>query len=150
MSVLDNPDYAETLRQATALWGEKFQQEMAVEECAELITSLRHFDRGRTGVMDLLEEVADVTIIVAQLTQDHNAEKVVDSIIIEKMRRLQLRIDKNAPNLKNLEPTESQVTAMPQRPDCFGRGDSKTQLTRRVRFCSACWYDAECAEVDGV
>ncbi len=49
-------------------WGEKAQYEQMVEECAELIAALKHYERGKIEREDLIAELADVTLMVGQLT----------------------------------------------------------------------------------
>lgn len=45
-------------------YGEKHQQEKAIEEMAELISAIKHNDRN-----NYIEELADVSIMVEQLFQ---------------------------------------------------------------------------------
>ena len=48
-------------------WGEKAQYEQAIEECAELIATLQHFARGKVGRDVVIDELADVYLMVGQL-----------------------------------------------------------------------------------
>jgi len=48
-------------------WGEAAQYDQAVEECAELITTLKHLRRGRTDETAVAEELADVYLMIGQL-----------------------------------------------------------------------------------
>jgi NTP pyrophosphatase (non-canonical NTP hydrolase) len=59
-----NPIYRATLEK----WGETAQYEQMVEECAELIAALKHFQRGKIGRDQLIAELADVTLMVGQLS----------------------------------------------------------------------------------
>lgn len=55
--------YAKTI----AKWGEKAQYEQAVEECAELIATIQHFARGKVDRGVVVDELADVYLMVGQL-----------------------------------------------------------------------------------
>ncbi len=63
--------YAETI----SLWGEKAQYDQTIEECAELIAALQHFARGKISKEAVIDELADVFLMVGQLTymlgEDH-------------------------------------------------------------------------------
>ena len=56
--------YAKTIEK----WGEKAQYEQAIEECAELIATLQHFARGKVDRDVVIDELADVYLMVGQLT----------------------------------------------------------------------------------
>lgn len=65
------------------------QIRQAQEECAELITALNHFCRGRNGARhEVAEEMADVEILMLQLRKIFKNDKVVDSWKQEKLSRL--------------------------------------------------------------
>jgi NTP pyrophosphatase (non-canonical NTP hydrolase) len=71
----------EPVFQATlAKWGEEAQYDQAVEECAELIAALKHFKRRRIGPEHLIEELADVTLMVGQLSWMLGSDRVADAI----------------------------------------------------------------------
>ena len=55
--------------QATlAKWGEEAQYDQAVEECAELIIALKHYRRGKAERQSVIDELADLTLMLGQLT----------------------------------------------------------------------------------
>jgi len=59
-------------------FGEETQMRMAQEECGELIAAISHFIRGKKGACDLLQEIADVEILIEQLRiifSDHAINK---------------------------------------------------------------------------
>jgi NTP pyrophosphatase (non-canonical NTP hydrolase) len=89
------PEYDDTLRAATKAWGAQFHHVMAIEECAELIQALTHFNRGRCTIEKVLEEIADVTILCRQLTVDNDAHDIVEQNIADKMQRLVSRVREN-------------------------------------------------------
>jgi NTP pyrophosphatase (non-canonical NTP hydrolase) len=55
--------YARTIEK----WGETAQHQQAVEECAELIATLQHFARGKVARDVVIDELADVYLMVGQL-----------------------------------------------------------------------------------
>ena len=55
--------YAKTIDK----WGEKAQYEQTVEECAELIATLQHFARGKVERGVVVDELADVYLMLGQL-----------------------------------------------------------------------------------
>jgi NTP pyrophosphatase (non-canonical NTP hydrolase) len=61
-------DRSHIYRATLEKWGETAQYEQMVEECAELIAALKHFQRGKIGRDQLIEELADVTLMVGQLS----------------------------------------------------------------------------------
>ena len=70
----------------------KSQMEMAEEECAEFIVAMRHFQRGRLDAREaVMEEIADVIIMMAQMRQQFGAT-IIDSIIQHKVDRELKRI----------------------------------------------------------
>lgn len=61
------PNRQEVLERALEEWGEKAQFLMAHEECGELITAVARYYRGRASKEEVLEEVADVQLLLDQL-----------------------------------------------------------------------------------
>ena len=88
--------------QALELWGEDAQLRLAQEECAELIVAINHRQRSidhrpRHVPSDdfIIEEIADVEIMIEQLKTIFGAEKVAAAkkIKIERLiDRMKLRI----------------------------------------------------------
>ncbi len=58
----------ELYRATLEKWGIEGQYDQAVEECAELITVLKHFRRGKADAAAVINELADVTLMVGQLS----------------------------------------------------------------------------------
>lgn len=78
----------EKIYQATLdKWGEDAQYDQAVEECAELITALKHYRRGKIDRQTVIAELADVTLMIGQLTWMFGAEDV-NAAIVEKLSKL--------------------------------------------------------------
>lgn len=61
-------------------WGAEGQYDQAIEECAELIAVLKHFKRGKADADDVISELADVTLMVGQLTFMFGEAKVQQAV----------------------------------------------------------------------
>lgn len=78
------------LKAAISTYGAEAQEQVAMEECAELIQAISHKHRGRPH--NIAEEIADVDIMLAQLRIINNCEDEVSRYIDEKLRRLIRRL----------------------------------------------------------
>jgi len=78
-------------RSAIEAYGDYEQRQIAVEELAELIVALKHYERHRVGVDAVVEEVADVIIVLAQLVAMFG-EEAIEAKITEKSERLMRQI----------------------------------------------------------
>jgi len=58
-----------------------------VEECAELITALKHFRRGKADAAAVINELADVTLMVGQLSYMFGEAEVQKAIGV-KLKKL--------------------------------------------------------------
>lgn len=81
-------DYREIYLATLQKWGEEAQYDQAVEECAELIATLKHFKRGRVDETAVAEELADVLLMAGQLMFMLGEEKVM-AAVERKLQRLQ-------------------------------------------------------------
>lgn len=90
----------ETFREAVAAWGIGDQREMAEEECAEFIVASKHFARGKAPIGDVVDELADLRIMVEQLTEFFGRATVEDRVRY-KMDRLRERLDEGDPPTGN-------------------------------------------------
>lgn len=68
-------------------WGVEGQYDQAVEECAELITVLKHFRRGKADAAAVINELADVTLMVGQLSYMFG-EAEVQQAMVAKLEKL--------------------------------------------------------------
>jgi NTP pyrophosphatase (non-canonical NTP hydrolase) len=68
--------YQKTLKK----WGEDAQYDQAVEECAELIAALKHYRRGKIDQQAVIDELADVTLMIGQLTWMFGPRDVEEAI----------------------------------------------------------------------
>ena len=71
---------------AIRVFGEKEQEEVAIEEMAELIQAITHKHRGREH--NIAEEIADVEIMLEQLKIINNCANEVEKIRRAKVLRL--------------------------------------------------------------
>lgn len=84
--------YQTIYRATLAKWGEAAQYEQMVEECAELIAALKHFQRGKIERNALIDELADVRLMVGQLSWMLGVDEV-ESAIAKKLAKLQGLLD---------------------------------------------------------
>ncbi|NCO53301.1 MAG: antitoxin [Deltaproteobacteria bacterium] len=85
-------EYQPIYRATLAKWGAEAQYEQMVEECAELIAALKHFQRGKIGRSELIDELADVRLMVGQLSW-MLGEDQVHTAIEKKLVKLQELLD---------------------------------------------------------
>lgn len=102
---MDHPYIKTLFDRARRRYGEQHQMKKCAEECCELSTAILRFTNGCDGhtvtqcLDNVLEETADATIMVDQLyrifrnTVDSQGRTITD-IIIEKLTRLEQRLDK--------------------------------------------------------
>ena len=76
---------------ALRVYGEAAQVRMFVEEAGELMTALMQRTRDRVGIDDVVDEIADVQIILWQLMMMHDM-RLVNAAIHRKMARLDERL----------------------------------------------------------
>ena len=86
-------DRSDIYRATLEKWGEKAQYEQMVEECAELITALKHFERGKIERSGIIAELADVTLMVGQLTWMFGADEVATAIDSKLVKLEKLLLD---------------------------------------------------------
>jgi NTP pyrophosphatase (non-canonical NTP hydrolase) len=79
----------DTYQAALNKWGEEAQYDQAVEECAELIIALKHFRRGKVNRQSVIDELADLTLMLGQLTW-MLGEKEVSLAVEKKLAKLNL------------------------------------------------------------
>lgn len=56
----------ELFKQAIETWGKDIQLDILVEECAELINVIQKAKRGRASTSEILDELADVSLMLDQ------------------------------------------------------------------------------------
>lgn len=87
--------YREIYAKTIAKWGEKAQYDQAIEECAELIATLQHFARGKVEPDRVVDELADVFLMVGQLAYMFGEERLA-AAVEEKISKLQLLLDSDS------------------------------------------------------
>ena len=83
----------EILKRALDAYGVDHQLEMLVEECAELIVSIKHWTRGRVKDGKVIEEIVDVQIMIDQMKMFF-PKGTYDIIREEKIKRLDALLNK--------------------------------------------------------
>ena len=74
-------------------YGTEHQKKKAIEEMGELITAISREQDGRATTEQVITEIADVQIMMRQLTEIYGRDAVGDEIQ-RKIRRLSRRMDK--------------------------------------------------------
>ena len=91
------------LSEAIETWGLDAQLEMLAEECAELIVAIQHMKRNRVGWDAVGEEMADVRIMVDQISI---LDKISDIVLMkenDKLNRLEKRLNDKKDTLHNMQ-----------------------------------------------
>jgi NTP pyrophosphatase (non-canonical NTP hydrolase) len=84
----------ETFREAVDTWGIEAQGRQVQEECAELIVAVNHWSRGEPGAIDdVLEELADVRLMLEQLTE-YLGRDDVEAAIDESMGEIRRKVNR--------------------------------------------------------
>lgn len=78
------------LNAAISVYGEEAQENMAVEECAELIQAINKKHRGQEH--NIPEEIADVEIMLEQLKIINDCAEETARIKAKKLERLSDRV----------------------------------------------------------
>jgi len=79
--------HSEVYRATLAKWGSEAQYDQAIEECAELITALKHLKRGKADENKVIAELADVYLMVGQLSYMFGNDKL-EQAVEEKLQKL--------------------------------------------------------------
>lgn len=81
-------------QRAVSKYGEELQLIVAIEELSELQKEICKILRGKGDRNHLLEEVADVTVMLEQIEMIFDLTHSVNSVVCEKVERLIRRMDK--------------------------------------------------------
>ena len=90
---MDNQKKKNLYKAALVEWGSLAQVDQGIEECAELIAEMIHWKRGRTVLKTLQSEIADVTIMLEQLTVMFDTDGGVSDEYTRKLERLKRRLN---------------------------------------------------------
>jgi NTP pyrophosphatase (non-canonical NTP hydrolase) len=92
--MIDGARVLSVCRRALATYGTDSQLAMVIEECSELVVAVAHYGRGRASLTDIADELADVTIVLAQLALFlHDNGVDVDAATAAKLGRLEKRLE---------------------------------------------------------
>ena len=89
------------LQIAVLVYGRDKQIEMAVEEMGELLVAISQYRRGRVAIEAVQEEIADVKIVIGQLSLIFGEDEV-NNFESEKLSRLKERVAKHIQLCKTL------------------------------------------------
>ncbi len=88
--LLDLAEYNQIYHSAVTKWGRDAQYEQVVEECAELIAAIKHFRRGKVSEQVVVEELADVLLMVGQMVYmlGEDAVRGATEVKVRKLEKL--------------------------------------------------------------
>jgi NTP pyrophosphatase (non-canonical NTP hydrolase) len=88
-----NKEYDDVFMKALNTWGGEAQENMAIEECSELIKAICKIRRasGSQEFKNLIDEIADVTIMMRQMAIAVGEDQVEERIAF-KVDRLRERL----------------------------------------------------------
>lgn len=89
---------SKTLKRAIEVFGEEAQENMCIEECAELIQAINK--KHRHEPHNIPEEIADVEIMIEQLKIINGCHEEVGRIREEKLQKLILKLRKEEERMK--------------------------------------------------
>ena len=82
------------LKRALHTWGEQAQMMMVVEEMSELMKEiLKNVNRGKDNLAEIIEETADVEIMLEQLKENNQIADKVEVYKSEKIKLIERRLD---------------------------------------------------------
>lgn len=84
----------ELFKLAASTWGEEAQIRVAIEECGEFLSAIMKSYRGRATNEQIVDEIADVTIMMQQMAVMFGQE-AVDERIKYKIDRIKQRLEKH-------------------------------------------------------
>ena len=85
---MDRLEREEVYRTAVACFGKLHQKIVAIEEMSELTKAICKDFRGKLNMENLVEEMADVQIMLEQLLIIYDAHEAVDAAMELKIKRL--------------------------------------------------------------
>ncbi len=84
------PQYSDALN----CWGEDLQKSLFYEEIGEVLTAISHEKRGRCGKLTVLEELADLQIMLNQMVILYGTDEDFKHIFGAKTKRMIGRIER--------------------------------------------------------
>ncbi|MDH5182311.1 MAG: hypothetical protein OEX12_00340 [Gammaproteobacteria bacterium] len=98
LTELGKPENITLLEAATKEWGVESQEDMCIEEAAELIVAICHKRRERTAALDILEECVDSMLTAFQqvlVLEQRYGMHIYDEysrLLNKKLERLERRV----------------------------------------------------------
>ena len=84
----------ELCQKAIDAWGTDAQLLMVLEEMSELQKEiLKNINRGKDNLPEIIDEIADVEIMLEQAKYIYNIEKEVADMIPEKLKKVKARLE---------------------------------------------------------
>ncbi len=82
------------LKRALKTWGEEPQMLMVVEEMSELMKEvLKNINRKKDNIAEIIEETADVEIMLAQLKENYHIFEQVEDYKKNKIKKIEERLN---------------------------------------------------------
>ena len=82
------------LKRALETWGEEAQMLMVVEEMSELMKEiLKNINRKKNNIDEIIEETADVEIMLEQLKCCYDINRQVETYKAQKLLKIEKRLD---------------------------------------------------------
>ncbi|MBE6467976.1 MAG: hypothetical protein E7004_05245 [Alphaproteobacteria bacterium] len=82
------------LKRALETWGEQAQMLMVVEEMSELMKEvLKNINRKKNNIDEIIEETADVEIMLEQLKENYKIAEKVEAYKKDKIKVIEQRLN---------------------------------------------------------
>ena len=82
------------LKRALETWGEQAQMLMVVEEMSELMKEvLKNINRKKNNLAEIIEETADVEIMLEQLKENYKIAEKVEAYKKDKIKVIEQRLN---------------------------------------------------------
>lgn len=82
------------LKRALETWGEQAQMLMVVEEMSELMKEvLKNINRKKNNIAEIIEETADVEIMLEQLKENYQIVEKVEAYKKDKIKLIEQRLN---------------------------------------------------------
>ena len=84
----------DTLKRALKVWGKDAQMLQVIEEMSELTKEiLKNVNRKKNNIAELIEETADVEIMLEQLKENYQIAEAVAAYKKEKIKQIEQRLN---------------------------------------------------------
>ncbi|MDY0291088.1 MAG: antitoxin [Desulfuromonadaceae bacterium] len=93
---MQQEDNIELYRRTLKKWGEQAQYDQVIEECAELTTALLHYRRDKADASRVVDEMADVILMLGQLRWMFGAAEVERAVERKRAKLEELLLHEDA------------------------------------------------------